>query len=68
MTRGFALLEAAGVIPTDLADSLRQLVGFRNGLAHGYENLDSAIVEDAMRVRIEDIEEFARRVEGLLAG
>lgn len=63
MTQGCALLEAAGVIPADLAASLRQTVGFRNALVHGYENLNYAIVEDAMRVQIEDIEEFARRVE-----
>lgn len=63
MTQGFALLEAAGVIPTELAASLRQMVGFRNALVHGYEHLNYAIVEDALRVRVEDIEEFARRVD-----
>jgi uncharacterized protein YutE (UPF0331/DUF86 family) len=53
---------------THSIDAIRADAEFRNALVHGYENLDYAIVEDAMRVRSEDIEEFARRVEGLLAG
>mgnify|MGYP000131340429 CR=1 FL=1 len=63
MTQGFALLEAAGVIPGELAASLRQMVGLRNALVQGYEHLNYAIVEDALRVRVEDIEEFARLVD-----
>lgn len=66
MTQGFALLEAAGVLPPALGESLRRMVGFRNALVHGYENLDYGIVEDALRVRIADIEEFAVLIERLL--
>lgn len=66
MSRGFSILEAAGILPPDLSLSLQRMVGFRNALVHGYENLDYSIIEDVPRVRLGELEDFGRIVENAL--
>lgn len=59
MAHGFELLRRNAVITDVLADSLIRMIGFRNALGHGYENLDYGIVEDVLRNRLADIDQFA---------
>ena len=54
------LLERNGWIPAEMAGTLRNMVGFRNVLVHGYDTVDLAVVEDVLRNHLEDLREFAR--------
>lgn len=55
----FDLLERAGWIAPELAAILRDMVGFRNILVHGYDTVNLQIVEDVVRNRLDDLLEFA---------
>lgn len=54
----FDLLNKAGWISADLADSLRNMTGFRNVLVHGYEDVDLAIVRDVLDNHLGDLLAF----------
>ena len=55
----FDLLESRGWVAPDLARTLRNMVGFRNVLVHGYDTVDLDVVEDVLRSRLGDLQEFA---------
>lgn len=55
----FDLLEHASVLQTDLAATLRRMVGFRNVLVHGYDDVDLEIVRDILDRRLADLLSFA---------
>ena len=52
------LLERGGWLPGDLAQRLRNMIGFRNILVHGYETVDLAIVREVVERRLGDLLEF----------
>jgi uncharacterized protein YutE (UPF0331/DUF86 family) len=54
----FDLLERRGWVAPELARTLRNMVGFRNVLVHGYDAVDLAVVEDVLRNRLGDLLEF----------
>lgn len=54
----FDLLERAGWVPAPLASTLRDMVGFRNILVHGYDDVDVAIVRDVVEHKLGDLDEF----------
>ncbi len=54
------LLERNGWIPPEMAATLRNMVGFRNVLVHGYDTVDLTVVEDVLRNHLEDLLEFAK--------
>jgi uncharacterized protein YutE (UPF0331/DUF86 family) len=66
MGEAFDILATQGVIPTSLADRLKQAVGFRNIAVHQYRDIDWTIVHGIARNRLSDFEEFARAVLGAL--
>lgn len=55
----FDLLERAGILPAAVAVHLRDMVGFRNVLVHGYELVDLSIVKDVVENRLDDLLAFA---------
>lgn len=55
----FDRLERAGWIEAPLADSLRNMAGFRNILVHGYDAVDLAIVRYVVEHRLDDLLRFA---------
>ncbi|MEX0880231.1 MAG: DUF86 domain-containing protein [Thermoanaerobaculia bacterium] len=55
----FDLLERGGWIAPELTRTLRNMVGFRNVLVHGYDAVDLAVVEDVLRNRLGDLLQFA---------
>lgn len=55
------LLGAHGVLPRDLADRLRQAVGFRNVLVHDYVDVDDDIVLGRLE-ELADLDEFVATV------
>lgn len=56
----FDLLEGAGVLPADLAATLRGMVGFRNVAVHDYRKLDLDVVEAIVTRRLDDLLAFGR--------
>ena len=55
----FELLHRAGWIDRDLTDALRDMVGFRNILVHGYDTVDLAIVEKIVREDLDGLLRYA---------
>jgi uncharacterized protein YutE (UPF0331/DUF86 family) len=54
----FDLLERGGWIAPDMATTLRNMVGFRNVLVHGYDAVNLDVVEDVARHRLGDLLDF----------
>lgn len=62
MSEAFYILSEAGTISMELARKLAKMVGFRNVIAHDYQNLDYDIVLDVLHNRCKDIEVFLGEV------
>jgi uncharacterized protein YutE (UPF0331/DUF86 family) len=58
----FDILAAAGVITTELAASLKGMVGFRNILVHDYRELDLHIMKDVIERRLDALILFTNDV------
>ena len=58
----FTRLHEHGVIHADTARALRQAVGLRNIVAHGYGGIDHEMVESAAKSGIDDLSRFAQQV------
>jgi uncharacterized protein YutE (UPF0331/DUF86 family) len=58
----FELLARYGWISRELMGSLREMVGFRNIIVHGYERLNAAIVEKILRNHLDDLLQFVSAV------
>jgi uncharacterized protein YutE (UPF0331/DUF86 family) len=63
----FRRLQEAGVLESDLADRLVRAAGFRNVVAHAYENLDMVRVHRAASAGPADLRVFVRTLEQLTA-
>ena len=48
-----------------LAESLTQMVGFRNALSYGYEKFNYPVMLEVLRVKVEDLRNFAGLAKGL---
>lgn len=55
----FDMLEAAGLVPTELALSLRRMVGFRNVAVHEYRKVSLDVVEQILARGLDDLLAFA---------
>jgi uncharacterized protein YutE (UPF0331/DUF86 family) len=62
MGQTFDLLAQAGVLPPELASSLKKTVGFRNIAVHSYETINWQIVHSNAKNHVVDFSEFARVV------
>ena len=60
------VLEEENVINAELKVKMARLVGFRNVLAHEYEELNYEILYDVLRNRLQDITEFVETSEKFL--
>lgn len=59
----FDLLSQDGWISADLADTLRQMSGFRNILVHGYQAVNLSIVRDIVEHRLDDLLAFTNVIQ-----
>lgn len=64
----FARLLEHGVLSQPTTQQLRQAVGLRNLVAHGYASIDLESCFHAATAGIEDLDTFAREVSGWIAG
>ena len=56
----FTLLEKAGLLPSELAEKMRKMVGLRNVAVHAYQTLDLDLVENVIQNHLVDFESFVR--------
>jgi uncharacterized protein YutE (UPF0331/DUF86 family) len=56
----FTLLSSADLIPLELADSLKKMVGFRNIAIHDYRDIDFAIVRAIIERGFPDFRDLIR--------
>lgn len=63
LKESFEILSEENIIPKSLKEELIKMVGFRNVIAHDYEDVDKNIVYDVLRHRLDDIKEFIKIVE-----
>lgn len=63
----FELLARYGWISRELMGSLREMVGFRNIVVHGYERLNAAIVEKILRNHLDDLLQFVSAIRARLS-
>jgi len=61
----FDLLVRGDRLTPDLASTLRDMVGFRNVLVHGYQEVDLGVVEDVLRNHLEDLLAFVSAIRRL---
>jgi uncharacterized protein YutE (UPF0331/DUF86 family) len=66
MSESFVILEEENIIDAELKAKMAKLVGFRNVLAHEYEELNYEILYDVLRNRLQDITEFVETSEKFL--
>ena len=61
----FDLLAQTGRLSTELASTMRDMVGFRNVVVHGYQDVDLRVVEDVMRNHLDDLLAFVAAIRKL---
>ena len=61
-------LAELAVLSPEFASRLRPIAGFRNVLVHGYLQVDLDVLERVLREKLQDLDEFAVRIEAYLAG
>lgn len=57
----FTVLMEEGLLPADLANTMKQIAGFRNILVHDYLEVDPKIVYDSLTI-IDDFKKFVNYV------
>jgi len=62
MSEAFYILNEEKIIPDKLTEKLVRMVGFRNVLAHDYEDVDYDIVCDVLQKGLDDIEVFLKMI------
>jgi len=62
----FALLQRHHWLSSALTDTMRQMVGFRNIVVHGYQNVDSEIMRDIVEHRLDDLLAFTSVIKSRL--
>lgn len=58
----FELLRKAGIIPVELAQKLKGMIGFRNTLVHECQRLDIGLMVDVIEHRLDDLVDFTNLV------
>ena len=64
LAEGFTRLIERGVISESTGEALRNAVGFRNVVAHGYSRIDLSAAHRAATAGLADLEAFAREIAG----
>lgn len=64
-TESFELLAKKHIIPPQLYDKLKQMVGFRNKAIHEYQGLEIKIVIDIINTKLDDLITFTEIIQDL---
>jgi uncharacterized protein YutE (UPF0331/DUF86 family) len=63
----FTVLEEEDVLESDLAERMGALAGLRNRLVHLYDDVDDALVHEALRAGLGDLRSFSHAIADMLA-
>ncbi len=63
MSEAFYILNEEDIISAQLTEKMAKMVGFRNVMAHDYENINYDIVYEVLQNRIKEIEEIIKKIE-----
>lgn len=66
MAEAFVILKENNIIDNDLCDNLIKMVGFRNVLAHDYEELNFNILYSVIHQKTSEIKKFIALIEKAL--
>ncbi len=58
----FERLQEAGIITSDMKETLKKIKGFRNLLVHEYGRVDDEIVYDMVRNKLNDFTDFKKEI------
>lgn len=56
----FELLEKNGLIPKEVSNNMKKMIGFRNIAIHDYKKLDEEILKNVIEEHLEELLDFAR--------
>ena len=62
----FDLLQRHHWLSSALTDTMRQMVGFRNIVVHGYQSVDPEIMRDIVEHRLDDLLAFTSTIKSRL--
>lgn len=60
------ILGSEGIVPSDFAESIKGIAGFRNILVHEYTGIDYGLLYNYLVNRLDDFREFARYISAYL--
>ncbi|MBI2459069.1 MAG: DUF86 domain-containing protein [Parcubacteria group bacterium] len=66
MSENFSILNEEGVISLEFSENLIKMTGFRNVIAHDYDNIDYDIVYDVLHHKLNNIKKFIELAEDLI--
>lgn len=55
-------MEEAGIISSDMKETLKKMKGFRNLLVHEYGRINEKIVYDMVKNRLSDFTDFKKEI------
>jgi len=62
----FDLLQKAGILPMDISDNLKKMVGLRNIAVHDYQELNLEIVKFVVENHLIDFQRFGKEIKSLV--
>lgn len=65
LRESFQILNEKDIIKIELMEKMTSMVGFRNTIAHDYEDLDYGIVYDVLQNKLKDIKEFQETIKNI---
>ncbi|MDP2754466.1 MAG: DUF86 domain-containing protein [Nitrospirota bacterium] len=60
------ILGSEGIVPSDFAESIKGIAGFRNILVHEYTGIDYGLLYNYLVNRLDDFRQFARYISAYL--
>lgn len=60
------ILGDEGIVPSEFAQGIKGIAGFRNILVHGYTKIDYELLYNYLVHRLNDLREFARHISAYL--
>jgi uncharacterized protein YutE (UPF0331/DUF86 family) len=60
------ILGNEGIVPSDFAESIKDIAGFRNILVHEYTGIDYGLLHNYLVNRLDDFRKFARYISAYL--
>jgi len=61
-SESFEILVKNSIIPLNLGDSLKEMVGFRNKVTHEYQRIDSSLVKNVIKKDMNDLLLFTEKI------